>query len=170
MFGFGLPRRIGVPEIVIAVVSAGLSVAACGQAPAAPQRALPGLEFELALPTSARLGDSVVFTLRVTNSSGATVDLPLADVGDLAFSPVISRPDGSEVWRRDFGLSVGVVHHVRILPGQSQVFLAVWPLRDLQGRLVAPGEYRVRGVLKTESAVLVVPGEPASLTVLPPGS
>jgi len=101
----------------------------------------PPLRYELVVPDSARLGEPVTITIRITNTSAEAVDAYF--VGrEIAFDIVVRKSEGGEVvWRRLEGKAVQQVLQVRhFKPGETLELSDVWKPR--QG-----GHYLVEGVV-----------------------
>jgi hypothetical protein len=110
---------------------------------------------ELVLPPKVRLGDTVAIALEVRNDGSQALDLELPG-RPVAFDIIILGPDGTEVWRRLHNTMTGsALMLLRLKPGESRKFTAEWGQVDNYGRMVAPGRYRVRGVLPAQTGRLM---------------
>jgi len=105
------------------------------------------LRFEIILPDTVRLGEPVPITLRLTNPSQKSATVYLAGRPP-AFDIVVTRTDGTPVWRRLKAAVISAILQVRVLaPGEALKFSETWRQQDDRGRAVQPGEYRVTGIL-----------------------
>lgn len=105
------------------------------------------LAVELVVSPDVRLGDTVAITLRVRNEGTEPVELQLPG-RPVAFDVVIVGPDGGEVWRRLRGAVTGsALMLVQLAPGAVRDFTVRWAQVDNNGRPVAPGRYKVLGIL-----------------------
>ena len=126
------------------------------------------LRIRLQLPASVRRGEDVPITLVVENLSDRRLDLHLLG-RTIAFDLVVSRDDGTEVWRRMQGAVVPMILRLEPLEaGTAMELPGSWPVRSNDGSLAPPGEYTVRGELFTEGTSLLTnparfridPGDP----------
>jgi hypothetical protein len=109
----------------------------------------PPLALRLETPGEVRSGARVHLTLKVKNTGKATLEQPLG--GQPPYDFVVTRTDGTELWRWSKGRVVRDVLELKTLrPGQELAFEADWDQRDLAGRLLPPGTYLLRGVLRTD--------------------
>lgn len=121
----------------------------------------------LVLDLDADGGDSpdepVRMTLHVRNTGATPISLGLTG-HPVAFDLVVSRADGTEVWRRLHGsVAPLVLRLVRLEAGQGLEFSDIWNRKDNWGRRTPPGSYIARGVLPTEDGLLTSP--PRTLTL-----
>lgn len=124
------------------------------------QRVGDSIELRLEIAQPARTGARVVFRLVAHNLSSRTLELHLAG-REPTFDVVVSRSDGSMVWRRLEGEVLPAIAHVRLLaPGDSVATLITWNRRDARGRAVGPGGYFARGFLLVDGPPLVSPEVP----------
>ena len=108
------------------------------------------LRLDLVLPDYAHQGERVPITLRLSNPGPqpATVYLQGRPV---AFDIVISRADGTPVWRRLNRAVISSILQVRVLPpGAAIEFTEPWTQQSDPGQAVPAGEYQVTGVLPTD--------------------
>jgi hypothetical protein len=124
------------------------------------------LAFTIHVPDSVRAGEPVPIVLRVTNRTDAPVDLHLLG-RTIAFDVVVTREDGTPVWRRLEGQAVQSILQLRTLaPGETLELSDRWDQRGRGGAAVPPGLYRVHGELPTdEPEPLRTPAAP--LRILP---
>jgi hypothetical protein len=105
---------------------------------------------ELILPDTVRVGRAVPIIVRLTNSSRRPATL-YSQGRPTAFDIVITRSDGTPVWRRLEHATISAVLQVRELtPGQSIEFDDTWSQLTSAGEPVPPGDYLVTGVLPTD--------------------
>jgi hypothetical protein len=108
------------------------------------------LRFEIVLPDSIRQGEPVPITLLLTNPGPKPATVYLGG-RPTAFDIVITRTDGTPVWRRLNGAVINAILQVRILaPGETLEFSDTWRQQDERGRQIKAGEYRVTGVLPSD--------------------
>ena len=118
------------------------------------------------LPVTVRSGEAVPITLRLTNTNRKPATAYLQG-RPVAFDVIVSRHDGSVVWRRLEGAVVTAVLQVRSLaPGAVLEFHDTWPQRTNLGAAVEPGEYLVTAVLPTDPPA-ELRTRPVSLRILP---
>lgn len=112
---------------------------------------IPGLmQLEIALPATARAGESVPMTLWLKNTDRRPVNVYLQG-RPAAFDIIVSRSDGIPVWRRLEGAVIPAILQVRTLaPGEVLEFRDTWAQRSNLGKSIGPGEYLVTGVLPTD--------------------
>lgn len=133
----------------------------------APVTASPAdsVRLELRVPREVPSGRPVPVRLELVNPGSAPATLYLRG-REIAFDVVVTRPDGSPVWRRLAGAAIPAILQVRRLaPGERMSFEARWAQRTDAGRPVAPGDYLVKGALLTDQEPLET--EPAPLRILP---
>ncbi|HEY8470515.1 MAG TPA: BsuPI-related putative proteinase inhibitor [Longimicrobiales bacterium] len=175
-------RRPIISILALALCIAALAIAACRpdaprassqpdtamtQPPTGPAAATSdSLAFTIHVPDSVRAGEPVPIALRVTNRTSAPIDLHLLG-RTIAFDIVVTREDGTPVWRRLEGQAVQSILQLRTLaPGETLELSDRWDQRGRGGAAVPPGLYRVHGELPTdEPEPLRTP--PASLRILP---
>ena len=108
------------------------------------------LRLDLVLPDHARRGKAVPITLRLSNPGPEPATVYLQG-RPTAFDIVITRADGTPVWRRLDRAVISSILQVRVLPpGQALEFTDRWSQQDDRGQAVPVGEYRVTGVLPTD--------------------
>jgi hypothetical protein len=111
---------------------------------------LGSMTLHLVLPARVRLGEKVPITLQLKNTSRKPATAYLQG-RPVAFDIIITRRDGTPVWRRLEGAIVPAVLQVRSLaPGEVLEFHDTWPQRTNLGAAVGPGDYLVTGVLPTD--------------------
>ena len=119
----------------------------------------------LEMPADVPAGDTVSIKLKVRNTADHPVDLPLG--GRPAHDIVVTRPDGTEVWRWLHGQIVEDILELRPLqPGEELTFAAEWEQVDSDGNRVPPGTYVVRGILNAEPGQ-ELETEPKTLIITP---
>jgi hypothetical protein len=127
---------------------------------------LGSMTLHLVMPASVRVGEAVPITLRLTNADHRAAAVYLQG-RPTAFDIVVTRRDGTPVWRRLEGAVVPAVLQVRSLtPGAVLEFHDTWPQRTNLGAAVGPGEYLVTGVLPTDPPA-ELRTRPVSLRILP---
>ncbi len=111
---------------------------------------LGSMTLQIVLPATVRSGEAVPITLRLTNTSREPVTAYLQG-RPVAFDVIVSRHDGTVVWRRLEGAVVSAILQVRTLaPGEVLEFSDTWSQQSNLGESVGPGEYLVTGVLPTD--------------------
>jgi Intracellular proteinase inhibitor len=127
---------------------------------------LGSMTLHLVLPARVRLGEKVPITLQMKNTSRKPATAYLQG-RPVAFDIIITRRDGTPVWRRLEGAIVPAVLQVRSLaPGAVIEFHDTWPQRTNLGAAVGPGDYLVTGVLPTDPPA-ELRTRPARLRILP---
>lgn len=110
-----------------------------------------GLMLWLDIPSEVSAGGVVPLTLKVKNISARPIVLGHASP---AYNFIITRPDGTEVWRHTMG-RLDIILSKTVLPGEELNFTAEWDQRELKwdehhgpvkGDLVPPGTYWVQGI------------------------
>lgn len=103
-------------------------------------------------------------TLRVENVGSRPLDLYLRG-RTIAFDLVVSRPDGTVIWRRLHDEMIPAILRLETLaPGAALELEDVWDQRSNDGELVTPGDYLVHGELLSEEQPLVTPAEPLRIS------
>ncbi|HEV2084913.1 MAG TPA: BsuPI-related putative proteinase inhibitor [Gemmatimonadales bacterium] len=124
------------------------------------------MTLHLVMPARVRVGEGVPITLRLTNADRRAASVYLQG-RPAAFDIVVTRRDGTPVWRRLEGAVVPAVLQVRSLaPGAALEFHDSWPQRTNLGAAVEPGDYLVTGVLPTDPPA-ELRTRPARLRILP---
>jgi hypothetical protein len=124
------------------------------------------MTLEIRLPAEVRRGDTVPITLRVTNTSSKPLTIYLQG-RPVAFDNIVSRRDGTTVWRRLKGAVVSAVLQVRTLAADEVLeFTDTWYQQSNLGESVVPGEYLVVGALPTDPPAKLR-SEPGLLRILP---
>jgi hypothetical protein len=127
---------------------------------------LGAMTLQIVLPPTVRMGEAVPITLRLTNTSREPVTAYLQG-RPVAFDMIVSRHDGTVVWRRLEGAVVSAVLQVRSLtPGEVLEFSDTWLQQSNRGESVGPGEYLVTGVLPTDPPA-ELRTQPVPLRILP---
>lgn len=107
------------------------------------------LRLGLAVPARAAVSRSVRLVLQVKNTSDRTIALHIGGE-PAAYDFVVSRPDGTVVWRWLDGKAHSLSIQRRTLrPRELLEFRGEWDQRGRAGRPVPPGVYVVRGILPT---------------------
>jgi len=142
------------------VLFTGSGAALCGAALLFPGTVTDSVRFTVVVPASARSGESVLVTLRLTNTSDRSVTLYLTG-RTITFDIVVAGSDGQVVWRRlDHVTTQQIVHVKALAPGETLEFQDRW-------RAAAPpGTYTVTGVIPTDREPLRT--APAHLRIAPP--
>lgn len=113
------------------------------------------VNLELIIPREAAQGDTVPVTLRLRNPDTRPITIGLAG-NPVAWDVVVSREDGTEVWRRLHGtMPTLALALVRIDPGGSVEYSGGWEQVDNAGHPVAPGRYVVQARIPAEDGDLV---------------
>jgi hypothetical protein len=106
-------------------------------------------------------GDTVTFTLTVTNPTSAPATLTFPTAREYDF--IVRAVDGTVVWEWSCNRFFAAASHTRTVgPGESITFTAQWDQSTcvpgrLQGRKVKPGTYSVVGELTSEPAFFSSP-------------
>ncbi len=109
----------------------------------------------LEVPERVRAGDPVRIVLRLENISDRTLDLYLRG-RTIAFDVIITRKDGSVLWRRMEDEAVPAILRIETLePGAVIELEDTWDQRANGGAPVSAGEYGIRGEILTEVEPLV---------------
>jgi hypothetical protein len=107
------------------------------------------ITLELEVPAEVRVSEAVPLQLKLKNTGKSPVKVTLG--GRPAHDFIVTKPDGTEVWRLSHG---GVIQDIldqkNLNPGEELVFVAEWHQQDNEGRPVPPGKYLVRGLLNLE--------------------
>jgi hypothetical protein len=106
------------------------------------------LRVNVVIPARAAVGAEIPIKLVVSNTGGAKIA-----ISQIAPPPVydvdVARPDGDIVWRRlppDQVLLLAADQYT-LAPGATRELETVsWDQKDLRGRQVEPGRYRIQGV------------------------
>jgi hypothetical protein len=121
----------------------------------APSVVSDSLDLKIDVPAQVRLGESVLITLHVRNTSDRELTLYLRG-RTITFDLVISTPDGTEIWRRLANEMVPAIIRIETLPPGGRLTLEdVWHQRSNESAPVTAGRYRVYGELLTDGAPLV---------------
>jgi uncharacterized protein (DUF58 family) len=127
---------------------------------------LASMTLQIVLPATVRAGEAVPITLRLTNTGRKPVTAYLQG-RPVAFDVIVSRHDGTVVWRRLEGAVVSAVLQVRSLaPGEVLEFSDSWSQQSNLGESVGSGEYLVTGVLPTDPPA-ELRTQPVPLRILP---
>lgn len=114
------------------------------------------LRARLVAPADVRIGDSAELRLTVYNESSSETRLVLWAGGGVAFDPVV-RQGNVTVWQRSVNRAiVSASQIVRLPPGDSLTFVAVWHLTDSEGRAVSPGVYDCIALLKDDDGHSII--------------
>jgi hypothetical protein len=113
--------------------------------------AADSLRLWLDVPAQVRAGAPVAVTVHVENISIRALDLYLRG-RELTFDVVVTRADGSVVWRRLEGEVIPAILRVETLaPGRRISATAEWDQRTRSGERAGPGSYSVRAEILTDS-------------------
>lgn len=105
------------------------------------------MRLEISFPDPVSQGEALPVTLRLSNPSAEPATVYIAG-RPAAFDIVITRLDGTPVWRRLKGAVISAILQVRVLaPQETLEFSHTWGQQDQHGRSIPPGEYRLTGVL-----------------------
>ena len=119
----------------------------------------------LEAPRRVRAGEPVRIVLRLENISDRTLDLYLRG-RTIVFDLIITRKDGSVLWRRLEDEAVPAILRIETLePGAVIELEDTWDHRANDGAPVSSGEYGIRGEILTELEPLVTAS--ASLRIDP---
>jgi intracellular proteinase inhibitor BsuPI len=104
----------------------------------------------LDVPATARAGDAVPMTIRITNIADRPVTLSL--VGrEIAFDLVVAGEGGTVVWRRLAHAAIqGILQLKTLQPGETLELRHEWNQHTDAGVAVAPAVYHVLGEVPTE--------------------
>ena len=131
--------------------------------PAVTATAADSLRLWLEVPERARAGTVVPIRLWIENVSGRVLDLYLRG-RSLTFDVVVTRTDGSIVWRRLEGEIIPAIVRIEALgPGQRLEARAEWDQRSSTGVPAGPGAYTLTGHVLTEAGPLETP--PVALNI-----
>jgi hypothetical protein len=120
-------------------------------------------DLRLDLRVELRAGPAIVLTLSVHNRGQHAVELFLD--GRPPHDFIVTRVDGTQVWRAFDGQAREDVLEVRTLPpGQDLRWHAEWNRRDNHGEPIPPGTYLVDATLRTEAGELRAPTTSVSIT------
>jgi hypothetical protein len=128
-----------------------------------------GVRLRLLTPARVRQGEPVRFTLRIENADRRPATVYLQGRPP-AFDVTVHDASGRRIWRRLEGAVVAMVLGIRELAPEEFLDLeGLWPQTDAGGAPVAPGHYRLTGLLPGE------PGRglrspPVEVEILPGGS
>jgi len=152
-------------EILLGIV---VLCGACGGDRAAPGGEGKGgaaaeapLVLLLDLPPAVRAGEEVTIAVTLANRGAAPVE-----VGSISPDVVVTRDDGSEVWRRsrhEPPPASPATPASALRPNEMRGSGYAWNQRDDTGQPVPPGTYRVRA----ESAAPKLASEPRPITIQP---
>ncbi len=115
----------------------------------------------LDVPASVRAGEDVAMAVTLVNRGAAPVR-----VGSIAPDVVVTRGDGSEVWRRsrhEPPPAPAADPASALRPNEMRGSGYAWSQRDNAGRPMPPGTYRVRA----ESPGLKLVSEPRAVIIQP---
>jgi len=175
-------RRSALPVFSLALGIGALLIAACRpdapRASSKPDTAMTrpptgpvsatsdSLAFTIHVPDSVHAGEPVPIVLRLTNRTDAPIDLHLLG-RTIAFDIVVTREDGTPVWRRLEGQAVQSILQLRTLaPSETLELSDRWDQRMRGGAAVPPGLYHVHGELPTDEPE-PLRTQTASLLILP---
>jgi hypothetical protein len=108
------------------------------------------MTLDIKLPAEVPVGHPVPITLRLTNTGRAPLTVYFQG-RPVAFDIIVSRRDGTVVWRRLKGAVISAILQVRTLaPAETLEFQDTWSQKTNNGDPVSPGDYLVTGVLPTD--------------------
>jgi hypothetical protein len=121
-------------------------------------RKLSNLHFSLRMDNAVyHTTEPIVLKLEITNISDKPVVLDFLSSLECDF--VVERELDLffvkipfTVWK--YSAQTGDIaepHKIKIEPGKSRMFLAKWNQTDVDGKMVAPGKYRITGIMNTKS-------------------
>lgn len=115
--------------------------------PEPPPIPLQYLTLWLEVTSEVQAGETVPLKLKVKNTGKCTFKLSLG--GRPAYDFIVTKLDGTEVWRWLHGLPIRLAIEERFLQsGEELEFAADWNQQDNDGNPVPPGTYFVQGVLR----------------------
>ncbi len=132
--------------------------------PSVREQVVPGsvsdsVRVELVVPERVSLGEPAEIILRLENISDRSLDLYLRG-RTIAFDVVITRKDGTLVWRRLQDEAIPAILRIEVLkPGAVLELEDTWDQRGNGGAPVPADEYRIRGEILTEFEPLVTASE-----------
>lgn len=153
-------RRFCSGILLVLAVACGGDDRSSGKARRDSAAAGGALALLLDVPATVRAGEEVPVAVTVVNRGAAAVE-----IGGLHMDVVVTRTDGTEVWRRSR-------HEPTAPPARPEVMLRPsemrgsgwsWNQRDDGGRPVHPGTYRIRA----EAAAVQLKSEPRMVTISP---
>jgi hypothetical protein len=118
----------------------------------------------LTAPAEVVLGDTATFVLNVTNLTRRSVTLPTAR-DFVPFDVLVEDESGTLVWRAATGPRIWGGFPMSVGPSSTATLTLRWTLRDLAGDPVAPGSYRVTGMLRDQYGRAAITTPPADLQV-----
>jgi Intracellular proteinase inhibitor len=111
---------------------------------------LDSVTLDIVVPSTVRIGEAVPITLRLTNTERKPVTVYLQG-RPVAFDVIVTRCDGTPVWRRLDGAVTSAILQVRQLaPGAVIEFSDAWSQQTGGGQSVGAGDYLVTGVVPTD--------------------
>ena len=140
-------------SLVLLALGAAVSlVGGAARRPVTPVEGRPdSMRVEIVAPRTVDAGAPVPISIRIGNTADRPIDLHLQG-RTVVFDLTVARGD-SVVWRRLEGEVVPAILQLRTLaPGEVLELQDTWHQRDKAGRRVAPGEYRVSGMVPTDAA------------------
>jgi hypothetical protein len=112
----------------------------------------------LDVPATVRAGEEVPIAITLVNrGASATV------VGAVSPDVVVTREDGTEVWRRSRHEPSAPAGATTLRPNEMRGSGSSWNQRDDAGRTVAPGTYRIRA----EATEMELASEARVVTIAP---
>jgi hypothetical protein len=122
----------------------------------APTMTAARLGARLVAPADVKLGDSAQLRLTVYNESSSEARIVLWADNGFAFDPIV-RQGNVTIWQRSLNnVIISGTPIMRIPPGDSLTFLAVWHLIDSDRHAVSPGIYQVVALLKDEDGRSII--------------
>jgi hypothetical protein len=127
------------------------------------------LTVALEVQSSVSVGEAVPLTLKLRNEGESLASVYLG--GNVPYDFVVSKPNGTEVWRWLASQVIQPLLELKTLDGGEELkFEGEWDQRNNEGQPVSPGAYLVRGVLKGETPEgqrLELKTEPRELVITP---
>jgi uncharacterized protein (DUF58 family) len=111
---------------------------------------LNSVTLDIVVPATVHVGEEVPITLRLTNTSRKPITVYLQG-RPVAFDVIVTRRDGTPVWRRMDGAVISATLQVRQLePGEVIELSDTWSQLTSGGQSVPSGDYLVTGILPTD--------------------
>jgi hypothetical protein len=107
------------------------------------------LTAQLELPTEVQVGKPVSLTFKLRNTRSHPVELILG--GRPPYDFVITKEDGTEIWRWSQGQVIQFILEIKtLLPGEELEFATEWQQVTNAGAPVPPGTYWVWGIINLD--------------------
>ena len=146
--------------ILIAAAACERDRAASGDAGRDGAASAGALALLVDVPATVRAGEEVPVAVTIVNRGAAPVE-----VGGLHVDVVVTREDGTELWRRSRHESPAPVTRPEVMlrPSEMRGSGWSWNQRDDGGRPVPPGAYRIRA----EAPAMQLTSEARGVTISP---